>query len=353
MAPPRFRNSGFSRRAQLGLFTSYVFAIGGIIAAAVMLILSNVYPDKYNGVIGFITDCTSPLSRFGHGVVTILHNSRDGIADYINAGSQNRALKANIEKLRPQLIEAQILNADNIRLKRMLNLVDHTPMRVAVGHVIGSPLTTSRRTAIIDLGSSSGVITGMPVRSSEGLVGRVLATGHFSARILLLVDSSNTLPVKIVRSGVPALASGRGDGLLDIRPLIAGQSPFQIGDLLVTSGTGGIYPPDIPVAIISKLNSDGAFALPTANPARLDYIMVEKIFEPDAPPEQVTMGKAISQKQSSHKKLPKDGNTKAVTQLLAVETPVSATAIFKPEIAPLDKSKMQPHSSLPQATIGR
>ncbi|MFT8736834.1 MAG: rod shape-determining protein MreC [Zymomonas mobilis] len=325
MAPPRLRNFGFSRRAQLGLFASYVVAVGGIVAALVMLIFANLYPASYNSVIGFVTDCTSPWPRFGHGVISLFDNTRSNVGSYINAGSENIRLKKDLEKLHPDLVELQLLKADNNKLKRLLNLVEHTPEKVAVGHMIGSPLATSHRTAIIDVGSLSGVASGMPVLASEGLVGRVLATGHFSSRILLLIDSSNTLPVKIARSGVPALASGRGDGPLDVRPLIAGQSPFKLGDLLVTSGTGGIYPPDIPVAFVTSLNNDGALALPAVNPASIDYIMVEKIFVPDAPPEPSLTDKQPSQKQLSRKKTAKNNPTaKAVTQPLAGQVPVNS-----------------------------
>ncbi|MCA1956538.1 rod shape-determining protein MreC [Zymomonas sp.] len=318
MAPPRSRNFGFSRRAQLGLFASYVVAVGGIIVALVMLILANLYPASYNSVIGFITDCTSPWPRLGHGVVTLLDNTRDNVAGYIKAGSENIHLKKELEHRQSDLVQLQLLKADNGKLKRLLNLVDHTPEKIAVGHIIGSPLaTSSRRTAIIDIGSLSGVTSGMPVLAAEGLVGRVLATGHFSARILLLIDPSNTLPVKIARSGVAALAAGRGDGPLDVRPLIAGQSPFQKGDLLVTSGTGGIYPPDIPVAFVTALNNDGAVALPVVNPASVDYIMVEKIFEPDAPPEPSLADKMPSQKLSRKKMAKNNPTARAVTQPLA------------------------------------
>lgn len=321
MAPPRSRNFGFSRRARLGLFTSYVVAVGGIVAALVMLILANLYPASYNSVIGFITDCTSPWPRLGHGIVSFFDNTRENIASYVNAGSENIRLKKALEQRQSDLVKLQLLKSDNGKLKRLLSLVDHTPEKIAVGHIIGSPLAISnRRTAIIDVGSSLGVESGMPVLAAEGLVGRVLATGHFSARILLLIDPSNTLPVKIARSGVAALASGRGDGPLDVRPLIAGQSPFQKGDLLVTSGTGGIYPPDIPVAFVTALNNDGAIALPVVNPASVDYIMVEKIFEPDAPPEPSLADKTPSQKLSRKKTSKNNPTAKAVTQPLAGKT---------------------------------
>jgi rod shape-determining protein MreC len=78
------------------------------------------------------------------------------------------------------------------------------------------------------------------------------------------------------------IAQGRGDGTVEVRPLEVGRNPFLPGDIIVTSGTGGLYPPVVPVARVVKLQDDWAIALPLADPATTSFAIVEPAFEPDA-----------------------------------------------------------------------
>ena len=81
--------------------------------------------------------------------------------------------------------------------------------------------------------------------------------------------------------GLPALAYGRGNGDLDVRTLNIANNPFKPGDILVTSGTGGLYPPNIPVAIVVQRQDDGALARPLADPAKVDAVSVLRPYTPD------------------------------------------------------------------------
>src|SRR3546814_20220565 len=100
----------------------------------------------------------------------------------------------------------------------------------------------------------------------DGLIGRVLSAGPSFSQGLLLTDVDNIVPVRRARDGLPALSSGRGNGFLDVRTLNIANNPFKPGDILVTSGTGGLYPPNIPVAIVVSRQDDGALARPLAAP---------------------------------------------------------------------------------------
>jgi rod shape-determining protein MreC len=120
------------------------------------------------------------------------------------------------------------------------------------------------------------------VRSPDGLIGRVLETGRWASRVLLITDGASNVPVRAVRDGTPALAVGRGDGTLELRTLEVGQNPFRRGDIVVTSGIGGLYPPGVPVAVVSGADGDTAIARPLADPARMDYAIVLGIYQPAA-----------------------------------------------------------------------
>ena len=78
------------------------------------------------------------------------------------------------------------------------------------------------------------------------------------------------------------ISQGRGDGTIDVRPLEVGRNPFRRGDIIITSGTGGLYPPLVPIARIVKLDDDGAVAMPLADPADTSFAIVEPPYEPAA-----------------------------------------------------------------------
>ena len=86
----------------------------------------------------------------------------------------------------------------------------------------------------------------------------------------------------LLRGGLPVIATGRGDGTIDVRPLEVGKNPFKQGDIIVTSGTGGLYPPLVPIAKVIRLDDDGAIAIPIADPAKVSFAIVEPPFEPAA-----------------------------------------------------------------------
>ena len=110
--------------------------------------------------------------------------------------------------------------------------------------------------------------------------GRVVETGLNAARVLLLVDPDSIVPVRRTRDGLPAIVAGRGDGAVDIRSVDDLGVRFTAGDLFVTSGTGGLYAPGVPVARVDRAGSDTVQARPYAPPDTLDVAFVERPFMP-------------------------------------------------------------------------
>jgi rod shape-determining protein MreC len=126
---------------------------------------------------------------------------------------------------------------------------------------------------------AQNVYPGMPVRAPEGLIGRVNTSGINTADVLLLTDSSNIVPVRRAKDDIAGLSAGRDDGSVEIRSLTAGNNPFKPGDVMVTSGTGGLYSPNIPVAIVVRVEGDVAIGVPLANPARVEAVIVQRPYE--------------------------------------------------------------------------
>lgn len=287
MAPPASRRSGYSRRALYGLFFGYVVAIGGVLLALLLLIVAIVDPRGFSAVRGAALDVTMPVSAGGRAVTSLFGGGGEAIAAWWRAGSQNAELKRRLQVAETRIVAAQAAELENRKLRALLGLARQSEDRVAIGRIVGSSFDTSRHYATLSAGSGDGVRVGQPVRAAEGLIGRVVATGHTAARVLMISDGASTIPVQLLPSGTPALAAGRGDGTLELRPLEIGQNPFKPGAIVVTSGVGGVYPPGIPVARVVTATKDTTIARPLANPARFGFAIVQRIYMPEAaaPPE--------------------------------------------------------------------
>src|SRR5688572_5240512 len=211
-----------------------------------MLVLSLVAPSTYSSVRGAALDVTSPVTGGLSEVAATASGVVSGAGNYWDAASQNGKLKRERAALRRQLIRAQAILQENRQLKAALNLREQRQESVAAGRIVGSSFESPRRFAVLSVGRSDGVEPGMPVRTADGLVGRVVEAARTPSRVLLVPDPSTTAPARILRGGIPVISTGRGDGTVDIRPLEVGRNPFRRGDIIVTSGTGGLYPPLIP-----------------------------------------------------------------------------------------------------------
>jgi len=273
---------GWSRRAQYGLFFSFLAVIAGIVVGLILLTMSLVVPEQFDRVRGAALDITSPVTGGLHKVTATAEGLFSGAGNYWDAASQNAELKRERQAMLRRMVEAKAIFQENQQLKAVLELREHERSTVAVGRVVGSSFSSPRRFAILSAGTSDGVRIGMPVRSPEGLIGRIIDAGALASRVLLVSDRANIVPARLLRSGIPVIAQGRGDGTIDVRPLEVGRNPFKRGDIIITSGTGGLYPPLVPIGRVVRLDDDGAVALPLADPATISFAIVEPPFEPAA-----------------------------------------------------------------------
>jgi rod shape-determining protein MreC len=273
---------GWSRRAQYGLFFSFLAVIAGIIVGLILLTLSLVAPSKFQVVRGAALDVTGPVAGALHEVTATTAGVLTGAGNYWDAASQNAQLKQQNKAMLQRMVEAKAILQENRQLKATLQLREHERSTIATGRIVGSSFNSPRRFAILSAGSGDGVRIGMPVRSPDGLVGRIIDTGELASRVLLVSDRASIVPARLLRSGIPVIAQGRGDGTIDVRPLEVGRNPFKRGDIIITSGTGGLYPPLVPIGRVVKLDDDGAVALPLADPSNTSFAIVEPPFEPAA-----------------------------------------------------------------------
>ncbi|NTS65705.1 rod shape-determining protein MreC [Sphingomonas sp. HHU CXW] len=285
MAPPRDRRPGFSRRAQYGVFFGYILAIAGGVVGAVLLALSLLNPSTFAPVRAGMAEVTAPVSSALAVAVDTVSGVPGAIASWWNVHGKNAELTAQVARARPALVAGHLAQLENARLRRLLAVRDLQPAVIVTARIVSSSASSTRRFGLLNAGAWQGVREGQPVQGPEGLVGRVLETGPNTARVLLLTDPQSIVPVRRLRDGLPALAAGRGDGLIDIRVIDTDDAHFKSGDIFVTSGSGGIFAPGVLVARVLQPGPETAPAKPFARPDATDLVSVRAIYTPPPLPE--------------------------------------------------------------------
>lgn len=280
MAAPNNRRPGFSRKAQYSIFATYVLAISGTIIGALLLLISILDPKGFSALRIAGAEISAPIARFFDSVRRTISDSGDNMSYYVDAASKNKAMDQKIAKLEKEVFALQAAKLENERLKALIGGTDDDSKTITTGRLISTTASSGRRLAIMSVESTHDIKPGQPVVSNNGLIGRITEKGISTARLLLLADTGNVVPVIRLSDGLAAFSTGQADGTLIIRPLNLGVNPFEIGDILVTSGNGGLYPPNIPVAIIVDKVGDSGKAVPLADPATTDYSTIVEIYEP-------------------------------------------------------------------------
>lgn len=283
MAPSRDRRPGYSRRAQYGLFFTYILGIAGAVVGAALLALSTFNPAAFALARAGVAELTAPVSAVLGAGVRAVASVPETIGTYFRVHDENARLRARLDRAAGALIAGRRAQIENNRLRALLRLRDRIPQVVASARIVSTTASSTRRYGLLNAGAWQGVAEGQPVSGPEGLIGRVLYAGPNTARVLLITDPESVVPVTRVRDGRPALAAGRGDGLLDIRTIDTADGKFRAGDLFVTSGTGGLFVPGVAVARVLRAGTESAPARPFARADVLDVATVHRTFMPPPP----------------------------------------------------------------------
>jgi rod shape-determining protein MreC len=177
----------------------------------------------------------------------------------------NEQLEAEVSRLQSQIIELQQQNSEMQVLAALLDFArTHAENEYITAAVIGRDISPFLHYVIINRGSDDGLRRGMPVVSSQGLVGRVAAVTADGARVQLINDPDTAINVRIQPSGAEGLLQGSITGDITVEA-IAQDASIQTGDLILTSGLGGNYPPDMLVGQVSGIRQRPVELFQTAN----------------------------------------------------------------------------------------
>src|SRR3954471_15559256 len=174
-------------------------------------------------------------------------------------------LQKQVDDLRAQLRDQQLitmrhaaLESENATLRGLNNALPEVIEKRLIGEVVSVETSTLRQRLLINRGASSGVYKAQPVITGEGVLGQVFRLGPFSSEIILITDAEHALPVTVLRSGERTIAIGTGRSTTLELPYVPQNKDVKVGDLLVTSGLGKLFPSGLPVPRVTKVTRDPA-----------------------------------------------------------------------------------------------
>ncbi|WKV86712.1 rod shape-determining protein MreC [Pseudomonas sp. B24_DOA] len=211
--------------------------------------------------------------RLWEGVASQFGSRTELVAENEKLKTENLLLQGRMQKL-------AALTEQNVRLRELLNSSALVNEKVEVAELIGMDPNPFTHRIIINKGERDGVVLGQPVLDARGLMGQVVELMPYTSRVLLLTDTTHSIPVQVNRNGLRAIASGTGNPeRLELRH-VADTADIKEGDLLVSSGLGQRFPAGYPVATVKEVIHDSGQpfaivrAVPTAALNRSRYLLL-------------------------------------------------------------------------------
>jgi rod shape-determining protein MreC len=201
-------------------------------------------------------------TRLVHGTVTSLDN-------YDELLSENALLKRQQLINNAKLLKFAALEKENIRLRALLDSSFKLGEQVLVAELISVNLAPYEHVVVVNKGSRFGVHAGQSVLDENGIVGQVTKALPLNAEIILITDPNHAIPVQVNRNGLHTIAIGSGQSNKLILPFLPNNADIVAGDLLITSGLGGVFPQGYPVAVVDSFveQPDKPFAVIEAKPS--------------------------------------------------------------------------------------
>jgi len=209
------------------------------------------------------------------------------IDDWLNAATLIRQENEALQRQRIEMAQlgthAAQLAAENAQLRRLLGIADTARQPAVVVQVLYEPPSAFSRRLIFNKGSASGIAPGMPVIDEGGVVGQVVRVTSRTSEAAMVTDEQVSIPVQLLRNGLRLIAfGGNAPGRIEVRYLNA-NADIREGDMLVTSGLGGLFPPGLPVGRVNTVERDtvSGFARiigePLAHPERYRHFLVLRV----------------------------------------------------------------------------
>ncbi|WP_397416898.1 rod shape-determining protein MreC [Phenylobacterium sp.] len=264
-------------RVPLTWTAGIVFVIVMIVSVAILLSdRREAFDTDSNGNPRTLTDrLLAPVGDVLSAPGRVTGDGVRGIRGYFFAVSENQRLRAELETMAQWRNEAIALRDVNERYRAILGLKTDPPIAMATARIVTDSRGPFANSRLANAGAELGVRPGNPVMSENGLVGRVVGVTAGASRVLMLTDPASRTPVMVDRTNSRAILTGDG-GPNPRLEYLRGQDPVRVGDRVVTSGDGGVFPRGLPVGVAVR-GLDGQWRVVlAADKAPVDFVRILK-----------------------------------------------------------------------------
>jgi len=252
--------------------------LGGVLLLVTLLWYSVGLRDKEdtNLLEYVVLSVTGPFQSGLTGMVNGVADAWEHYLYLVDAAEENDALSEENRKLKEMLIQSDEVRLENERLRRLLDFKESQAMETLPARVIAEDASSWFRTISIDKGEDHGVIEGLPVVVAEGVVGRVVRSSSRVARVLLVTDASSAVASLLQDNRARGVCRGEGEQLSF--DFVLRQEDVHVGDRVVTSGMGGVFPKGLVVGDVKSVDRQefGLFQAITVAPA-VDFSHLEEV----------------------------------------------------------------------------
>jgi len=230
-----------------------------ILAAAALALMVADHRQQYLGVVrGWLSVAAYPVLWAVDAPSSAWRFASETLTTRGSLKEENSRLSAANRELRLRLLRLDALEQENRRLREARASSARVAERSLVAEILRVDLDPFRQRVLVDKGSRDGVFAGQAALDGNGVFGQVTRVGPVSAEIIVISDPDHAIPVQINRTGVRTIAVGQGQTGSLLLPYLPRNADVVEGDLLVSSGLGGVFPPGYPVARVSEVKQDPA-----------------------------------------------------------------------------------------------
>lgn len=253
-------------------------ALLGIVTGVCLVLLTLQMRGRAIGAADALAVITTPvqtvLARVNHATLGVWSTYRD----WKNVRAENRRLRDEAQRLRVEALRVSETEAENQRLRRLLALKQSLPLETMAGEVIAREWGGWVRSLTVNRGRGDSVGRLTAVISPDGLVGRIVDVRPGSSIVQVLTDPASTVGAHVVRTRTPGVIEGEPRGTLRFKYMARDGAGLQIGDMVVTSGLGGLFPGGIPIGRIRSIEDRGAalFSYAQVTPA-VDFARIDEV----------------------------------------------------------------------------
>ncbi len=237
------------------------------------LVLSKTNPAFVSSVRMTVTGALMPMAQ-------VMASPVEAVSELVATGREWVALHSEVDRLRAENAELRRSNyalremeAENVALRKLMNMVPGGQARYVTARLVTDNTGPFMNAALITGGSNDGVHKNQAVITTQGLIGRVIESGATSARVLLITDVNSRIPVMGESSREKAILTGNNSPY-PVLSYLSNDVRLKKGEVVMTSGDGGLFPPDVPVGVVHSVDHGVVRIDPLADLNRLEYVTV-------------------------------------------------------------------------------